>query len=179
MSNSQAIRYLSEDSVTANSAATVKPMYESVDALRKELDTQAVLMDFGSPGNAHRDLRALLDAGVEGNDGQTALEDLYLITPVSTTNGEPTKISVEPLGTITWTAGPNDVLGGRDNEKIPKALTVVDNGRLATRTGFSIDVASAEPAKATIYDIGPSQFLLRVPYTDTAAGISPMGATWR
>ncbi|UYV13758.1 MAG: hypothetical protein NCW75_05600 [Phycisphaera sp.] len=182
MSSAQTIAYLATAAsaiTVGGSAPTVAPMYESVEALQAALDTQAVLMDFENAGNNSRGIRALLTAGIEGAEDETAIEDLYLVTPASTAADGKNRVMVEPIGSLTWTASATAVDGGRSGEKVPKSVSTSGTGRLASRTGIEIAVASALPAVATIYDIGPVRYLLRVPRVGTATGISPMGATWR
>jgi hypothetical protein len=154
-------------------------MYEDVAAIGDALNTQAVLMDFDSPGNASRGIRAMLTCAIDGSEDETAIEDLYLVTPAHTASDGKNRVLVEPIGTLTWTAGATAVDGGRLGEKLPKAVVLSGEGRLATRTGIEVGVANANPAIATIYDVGPSRYLLRVPRVGTATGVSPMGATWR
>lgn len=176
MSSLQAISYLGAAVTAGGSAPALNPVYESTEALQSAVG-QGRLMDFDSPGNTNRGVRAMLTAGINGDDDETAIEDLYLLMPLDL-DGKP-RVLVEPIGSITWTAGATSFPGGRTGEKVAKAGSLGGTGRLKTRTGIEIEIANAQPAIATIYDIGPGRWLFRVPRVGTATGVSLLGATWR
>jgi hypothetical protein len=168
--------------VTASGAATVNLAYASVAGALAAIGSDrafAVAFD-ATPKDAP--IRVDLSASVIGADGETGLEDIYVVRKTWLDESKP-GVVLSPIATgITWTAGPTDILavmGGQTDEKWCKNVTLTDTGLALSRTGKPIGIFDASPAEITIFDVAEAVALIRVMRKGTGTSVAPLGARWK
>lgn len=127
-----------------------------------------------------RPIRFDLAAAMVGSDGQTAEEDVYVLSKSWLDNTE--GVLVEKVANLAWAAGSQSIasgVGGRASHVLADELSVTSTGVLEARTGKAIGSFEGVPAFATIYDVGPFLAILRVLKIGNASSIAALDRRWR